>query len=73
MVCDDDEYENEEDNFSSVPNFTVVRFIMCITERGGYHHGHFGSQNTFLNRNLDRSVYTELPKLIFGDELRASN
>lgn len=72
MVCGNGKFESEEDTFSPVPDFTVIKLVMYIAKQRGYLRRHFDFQNAFPNGKLDRMVYAELQKTIFGDELRAN-
>lgn len=47
-------------NLLSVPDFTVIKLIMCIAEQKGYHRGHFNFQNVFPNEKLDRAIYADV-------------
>lgn len=49
MVCSRCKFENEDDRLSLVPDFTVVKLIMCLAGQKGYQDKHIDFQNAFLN------------------------
>lgn len=71
VVRGNGKYEDEEDTFTPVSYFTVIKLVLCMAEHSGYHHRHFDFHNAFQNGKLDCLVYAELPKPIFINELRA--
>lgn len=71
-VCGNGEYENDEVIFLPVPDFMVIKLIICLALQRGNYRRHLGFQNAFPNGKLDCLVYAELPKLIYEDEVRAA-
>lgn len=67
------EQENDVVRISSTPDFKAIRVILCLVKKRCWHARHFDFQNAFSNRNVDRSLYVEMPKYIYEFEKRAQN
>lgn len=65
VVCGNGEIDNADENFSPVPDFTVIRSILSLAAQKGWHRRHFDFQSAFSNEKLERLVYADLPKNIY--------
>lgn len=70
VVCGNEETENEEESFSSVPDFSVLKLVMSIAKQRGWCERHYDVQHAFPNGKLERAVYVELPKFIYAGDYR---
>lgn len=73
LVNGNDGEENENIQFSPVPVPTVIKIIMCLAKRRGWHARYFDFQNAFSNGKQHLSVYVEMPGYLHGDDMRAQN
>lgn len=60
--------ENDENKFSLVVSFTVVKSIACLCAQNGWVRKCIQFQSAFRNRTLERLVYAELLKVFYADE-----
>lgn len=61
------ESDNDNDYFSSVVDYTLTKWLLCLAVHRKWEVKHFDFHNAFSNGNLYRPVYAELPQHIFFD------
>lgn len=60
VVFGNEEVKNDEESFSPVPDFTIIKLILFIAAQRDWHCTHFDFQSAFSNRRLTRPVYMDL-------------
>lgn len=70
MICEVDEFDNVEESFSPVPDFTMVRLVLLIEMQREWYNKNFNFQNEISNNKLSQLAYVELPLRIYKQEKR---
>lgn len=62
MACGNEEHNYQDDNVLPVPDFTMVKLLMCSKLQYGWKWRHLDFQNDFPHGKLKRDIYVELPR-----------
>lgn len=61
VVCRNEEVDYQEQSFSPVAQYYVIKPILRHVIQQGCTPGHIDFQNAFSNRKVERTVYTGMP------------
>ena len=70
VVCGNEDEENLHDKFAPVIDFTLVKLFLAIAIQRKWLVRQIDFHNAFVNGNLEREVYVELPKHVYAENER---
>lgn len=72
VVCGNEQDEKENDCFSPLVDYSVIKVLLSLEIQNGWIVRHFEFQNAFPNGQLGRTVNAELPGYVYKEEVQYS-